>query len=148
MMMCVWISHMTGINQMRGVGHITGINRMKYVLISHTTGIDKTGSVSHITGIDRMKCVSIGHTTGIDQMRSAGHMTGIGNGINLKGDDVHGVQSSGIDTNIGERLEIISLWQRAEVVYDMVTVIASRVDFGPVWKESDRIDQSMMGLVL
>ena len=50
--------------------------------------------------------------------------------------------------NIGERLEIISLWHSAVVVQDMVTDIVGRVDLGLVWKVSDKVDQSIMGLVL
>ena len=59
-----------------------------------------------------------------------------------------GVHSSGIEANRGEMLEIMSLCFKAVVIHARALVSARRDEWGPVWKVSVKVDQSMIGLVL
>src|SRR5882672_315798 len=58
------------------------------------------------------------------------------------------VQSSGIESNTGERLDIISLWRRAAVEHALAKANDGNTDRGPVLKVRDSVDQSIVGLVL
>src|SRR5882724_2215825 len=58
------------------------------------------------------------------------------------------VQSSGIESKVGERLDIISLWCRAAVEHALTKANDSNADWGPVLKVRERADQSIVRLVL
>src|SRR5882672_12729112 len=60
-------------------------------------------------------------------------------------EDVH---SSGIESNTGDRSDIISLWQRAACVHTLAKATKGNNDRGPVLNVSERVDQSIIGLVL
>jgi len=57
------------------------------------------------------------------------------------------VQSSGIESNRGERLDIISLWCKAAIKNALAKVNEGNDNQGPVLKVRDRVDQSIIGLV-
>src|SRR5882672_10365424 len=58
------------------------------------------------------------------------------------------VQSSGIESNTGERSDIISSWHRAAVEHALTKANDGNTDWGPVFKVRDKVDQSIFGLVL
>src|SRR5467141_1576514 len=58
------------------------------------------------------------------------------------------VQSSGIELNTGERSDIISSWCRAAVEHAIAKANDGNTDRGPVLKVRDRVDKSIVGLVL
>src|SRR5882724_1938011 len=58
------------------------------------------------------------------------------------------VQSSGIESNMGERSEIISSWRRAATVHALAKATDGNTDRGPVLKVRESITQSIVGLVL
>src|SRR5882672_2228551 len=58
------------------------------------------------------------------------------------------VQSSGIESNTGERSDIISSWCRAAVEHALAKANNGNTDLGPVLKVRDKVDQSIIGLVL
>jgi len=58
------------------------------------------------------------------------------------------VQSSGIELNMGERSEIISLWHRAATVHALAKVTDGNTDRGPVLKVRESVAQLIVGLVL
>src|SRR5467141_3323632 len=58
------------------------------------------------------------------------------------------VQSSGIESNTGERSDIISSWCRAAVEHALAKANDGNTNRGPILKERDNIDQSIIGLVL
>src|SRR5467141_223422 len=59
-----------------------------------------------------------------------------------------GVHSSGIESNTGERSDIISSWRRAAVEHALAKANDGNTDQGPVLKVRDRVDQLIVGLVL
>src|SRR5882672_9627864 len=58
------------------------------------------------------------------------------------------VQSSGIESNTGERSDIISSWCRAAVKNALAKANNGNTDRGPILKVRDNVDQSIVGLVL
>src|SRR5882672_2872212 len=58
------------------------------------------------------------------------------------------VQSSGMESNTGERSDIISSWRRAAVEHALAKANDGNTDPGPVLKVRDNVDQSIVGLVL
>src|SRR5882672_9713007 len=58
------------------------------------------------------------------------------------------VQSSGIESNTGERLDIISLWCRAAVKHALAKANDGNTDRGPVFKVRDNVNQLIIRLVL
>jgi len=58
------------------------------------------------------------------------------------------VQSSGMESKMGEILEILSSWHRAAVEHALAKANGGNDNHGPVLKVRDRIDQSIIGLVL
>src|SRR5882724_6995110 len=58
------------------------------------------------------------------------------------------IQSSGIESNKGERSEIISSWHKVATVHTLAKAIESNTDQGPVLKVRESVDQSIVGLVL
>src|SRR5882724_6132512 len=58
------------------------------------------------------------------------------------------VQSSGIESNTGERSEIISSWHRAATMHALAKATDGNTDRGPVLKVSESVTQSIIGLVL
>ena len=58
------------------------------------------------------------------------------------------VQSSGIESNTGERLDIISSWCRAAVEHALAKANDGNTDQGPILKVRDNVDQLIVGLVL
>jgi len=58
------------------------------------------------------------------------------------------LQSSGIESNTGERWEIISLWCRVAVEHTLAKANNGNMDQGPVLKVRECADQSIVGLVL
>ena len=58
------------------------------------------------------------------------------------------VQSSGMESNMGERSEIISLWRRAATLHALAKVTDGNTDRGPVLKVRESVTQSIVGLVL
>ena len=72
-----------------------------------------------------------------------------GIGTTLVGSDSpEDVQSSGIESNMGERSEIISLWRRAATVHALTKATDGNTDRGPVLKVRESITQLIVGLVL
>src|SRR5882672_6441607 len=59
-----------------------------------------------------------------------------------------GVHSSGIESNKGERSDIISSWCRAAVEHALTKANDGNTDRGPTFKVRDKMDQSIVGLVL
>src|SRR5882672_2834492 len=59
-----------------------------------------------------------------------------------------GVQSSGIESNTGERSDIISSWHRAVVEHALTKASNGNTDRGPMLKVRDNVDQLIVGLVL
>src|SRR5882672_12675380 len=59
-----------------------------------------------------------------------------------------GVHNSGIESNTGERSDIISSWRRAAVKHALAKANDGNTDQGPILKVRDRVDQSIVGLVL
>src|SRR5882672_2607472 len=68
--------------------------------------------------------------------------------ILVGGDGPEAVQSSGIESNTGERSDIISSWCRAAVEHALAKANDGNTDQGPVFKVRDKVDQSIVGLVL
>src|SRR5882724_12996578 len=66
----------------------------------------------------------------------------------VRSDGPEDVQSSGIESNTGERSEIISLWRRAATVHALAKVTDSNTDRGPVLKVRESVAQLIVGLVL
>src|SRR5882672_11181283 len=58
------------------------------------------------------------------------------------------VQSSGIELNTGERSDIISSWRRAAVEHALAKANDGNTNRGPVLKERDNVDQSIVRLLL
>ena len=58
------------------------------------------------------------------------------------------VQSSGIESNTGERSDIISSWRRAAVEHSLTKANNGSTDQGPILKVRDNMDQLIVGLVL
>src|SRR5882672_6981986 len=58
------------------------------------------------------------------------------------------VQSSGIESNTGERSDIISSRHRAAVEHALTKANDGNTDWGPVLKVRDNVDQSIVRLVL
>src|SRR5882672_4710966 len=58
------------------------------------------------------------------------------------------VQSSGIELNTGERSDIISSWHRAAVENALAKANNGNTNRGPIFKVRDKVDQSIVGLVL
>ena len=58
------------------------------------------------------------------------------------------VHSSGIESNTGERSDIISSWRRAAVEHALAKANDGNTDQGPVLKVRDNVDQSIVRLVL
>src|SRR5467141_3282647 len=58
------------------------------------------------------------------------------------------VHSSGIESNTGERSDIISWWCRAAVEHALAKANDGNTDRGPVLKVRDNVDQSIVRLVL
>src|SRR5467141_934961 len=58
------------------------------------------------------------------------------------------VHSSGMESNTGERSDIISSWHRAAVEHALSKANNGNPDRGPVWKVRDNVDQLIIGLVL
>ena len=57
------------------------------------------------------------------------------------------VQSSGMESNVGEISDIISLWCRAAVKHPLAKANECNNDWGPVLKVRDNVDQLIVGLV-
>ena len=66
--------------------------------------------------------------------------------VGIEGPDE--VQSSGMESKTGERLDIISLWHRAAVEHTLAKANNGNTDRGPVLKVRERANQSIIGLVL
>src|SRR5882672_9497987 len=58
------------------------------------------------------------------------------------------VHSSGIELNTGGRSDIISLWRRPAVEHALAKANKGNTDRGPIFKVRDRVDQSIVRLVL
>src|SRR5882672_3109345 len=58
------------------------------------------------------------------------------------------VHSSGIESNTGERSDIISSWRRAAVEHALTKANDGNTDQGPILKVRDNVDHSIVGLVL
>src|SRR5712664_2100775 len=58
------------------------------------------------------------------------------------------VQSSGIESNTGERSDIISSWHREAVEHALAKANNGNTDRGPILKVRDNVDQSIVGMVL
>src|SRR5882672_6580343 len=58
------------------------------------------------------------------------------------------VQSSGIESNTGERSDIISSWRRAAVEHALAKANDGNTDRGPILKVRDKVDQLIVRLVL
>src|SRR5467141_573844 len=58
------------------------------------------------------------------------------------------VQSSGIELNTGERSDILSSWRRAAVEHALAKANDGNTNRGPILKVRDKVDQSIIGLVL
>ena len=59
-----------------------------------------------------------------------------------------GVHSSGIESNTGERSDIISSWRRAAVEHALAKANDGNTDRGPILKVRDKVAQSIVRLVL
>src|SRR5882672_7499126 len=68
--------------------------------------------------------------------------------ILVRSEGPEGVHSSGIESNTGERSDIISLWSRAAVEHALTKANDHNTDQGPVLKVRDNVDQLIVGLVL
>ena len=60
-------------------------------------------------------------------------------------EDVH---SSGIESNTGDRSDIISSWRRVACVHTLAKATEGNNNRGPVLNTSESVDQSIIGLVL
>src|SRR5467141_752213 len=58
------------------------------------------------------------------------------------------VHSSGMESNTGERSDIISLWRKAAVKHALAKANDGNTDRGPIVKVRDRVDQFIVRLVL
>jgi len=58
------------------------------------------------------------------------------------------VQSSGMEPNVGERSDIISLWCRAAIKHSQAKASEGNDDWGPNLKVRNNVDQFIVGLVL
>src|SRR5882672_4622920 len=59
-----------------------------------------------------------------------------------------GVHSSGIESNTGERSDIISSWCRAAVEHALAKANNGNTNQGPILKVRDKVDQLIVRLVL
>jgi len=66
----------------------------------------------------------------------------------VRSDSPADVQSSGMESNMGERSEIISSWHRAATMHALAKVTDGNTDRGPVLKVRESVAQSIVGLVL
>ena len=66
--------------------------------------------------------------------------------VGIEGPDE--VQSSGMESKVGERSDIISSWHRAAVEHALAKANNGNTDQGPVLKVSKRANQLIIGLVL
>src|SRR5882672_4760015 len=63
-------------------------------------------------------------------------------------EDPEAVQSSGIESNTGERSDIIYSWRRVAVEHALAKANDGNTDRGPVLKVRDNVDQLIVRLVL
>src|SRR5467141_1818610 len=68
--------------------------------------------------------------------------------ILVRSEGPEAVQSSGIESNTGEKLDIISSWHRAAVEHALAKANDGNSNRGPILKVRDNVDQSIVGLVL
>src|SRR5882724_9444661 len=66
--------------------------------------------------------------------------------VGIEGPDE--VQSSGMESKVGERSDIISSWRRVAIEHALAKANDGNADRGPVLKVSERDNQSIIGLVL
>src|SRR5882672_7379873 len=66
----------------------------------------------------------------------------------VRSDGPEDVHSSEIESNTGDRSDIISSWRRAACEHTLAKATEGNNDRGPVLNVSERVDQLIVGLVL